>query len=178
MNTLMIIFSVVVALVALPFIVAIFVKKDFVIARSTAINRPVAEVFNYVKFLNNQDYYNKWTMIDPNLRKSQRGIDGTVGFVAAWDSDIKQVGKGEQEIKKIADGKRIDLELRFEKPFKGTNTAYMTTEPFDENQTRVGWVFNGSNKYPMNFLNLFMQKMLGADMETSLTALKGNLEKM
>ena len=39
-------------------------------------------------------------MMDRNVKKSFKGTDGTVGFVAAWDSDNKKVGKGEQEVKK------------------------------------------------------------------------------
>ncbi len=36
---------------------------------------------------------------------------------------------------------------------------------------------NGKNNYPLNFMNLFMNNMLGKDLETSLTTLKSILEK-
>jgi hypothetical protein len=35
----------------------------------------------------------------------------------------------------------------------------------------------GKSKYPMNFINLFMDDILGKDLEPSLTTLKGILEK-
>ena len=52
--------------------------------------------------------------MDPDMKKTYRGTDGTVGFVSAWDSEKDDVGKGEQEIIKITDGERIDYELRFQ----------------------------------------------------------------
>ena len=75
----------------------------------------------------NQDNFNKWTMMDPNMKRSFRGTDGTVGFVYAWDGN-KRAGKGEQEITKITEGKRLDIEVRFERPFKAISSTPFTTE--------------------------------------------------
>ena len=45
--------------------------------------------------------------MDPNIKTDFRGTDGTVGFISAWDSNnIKNVGKGEQEILNMVDGGR------------------------------------------------------------------------
>ena len=68
-------------LIAIPLIVALFVKKDYAIERQVVINKPKQEVFNYIKFLKNQDNYSKWNMIDPNMKKAYTGTDGTVGFL-------------------------------------------------------------------------------------------------
>lgn len=165
-------------LIAVPLIVAIFVKKDYEVEREITINKPKEEVFDYVKFLKNQDNYSKWATMDPDMKKTYRGTDGTVGFVSAWESDNKDVGKGEQEIMKITDGERIDFELRFFEPFESTEPAYMTTESVSENQTKVKWGFNGHMDYPMNIMMLFMdfEKMIGDDLDTGLKNLKSVLE--
>jgi uncharacterized protein YndB with AHSA1/START domain len=168
---------VVVIIIAIPLIIALFVKKEYSIEREITINKPQKEVFNYVKYLKNQDYYSKWVMTDPEMKKDFRGTDGTEGFVYAWDSKNKNAGKGEQEITKITEGERLDIEVRFEKPFEGIATTPITTEALSENQTKVKWGMNGKSKYPMNFMNLFMDNMLGKDLEISLTNLKGILEK-
>ena len=76
--------------------------------------------------------------------------------MSAWESDKKDVGTGEQEIKKITEGERLDFELRFIKPFESTEAAYMITEPVSENQTKVRWGFNGHMNYPSNLVILFM----------------------
>lgn len=165
-------------IVLVPLITALFVKEDYAVEREITINKPSQEVFSYVKFLKNQDNYSKWAMMDPNMKKEYKGIDGTVGFVSSWDSDKKDVGKGDQEIKKITEGERIDYELRL-KSFGTTEAAYMTTEAVSENQTKVKWGFNGRMSYPMNVTLLFMNmdKMIGKDLETGLSNLKGILEK-
>jgi uncharacterized protein YndB with AHSA1/START domain len=165
-------------LIAVPLIVALFVKKDYEVEREITINKPKEEVFDYVKFLKNQDNYSKWATMDPEMKKTYRGTDGTVGFVSAWKSDNKDVGKGEQEIMKITEGKRIDFELRFFEPFESTEPAYMTTESVSENQTKVKWGFSGHMDYPMNIMMLFMdfEKMIGDDLDTGLKNLKSVLE--
>lgn len=165
-------------IIVIPLIVALFVKKDYAVQREVTINKPKQEVFDYIKFLKNQDNYSKWNKIDPAMKKSYKGTDGTVGFVARWESDNKNVGWGEQEIKKITPGERIDFELRFIKPFEATESAYMTTGTVNENQTKVTWGFNGHMNYPMNLMLLFMdmEKMIGGDLETGLNNLKSILE--
>ena len=167
------------AIIALLLIIALFVKKQYAVEREITINKPKNEVFNYIKMLKNQDYYSKWASMDPNMKKEYRGEDGTVGFVSAWDSDKKDVGKGEQEIKKITENERIDYELRFIEPFQSTESAYMTTESTTGNQTTVKWGFKGKMNYPMNLMLLFMnmEKMVGDDLQTGLQNLKTVLEK-
>ena len=165
-------------LIAITLIVSLFAKKDYEVEREITIDKSKEEVFDYVKFLKNQDNYSKWATMDPDMKKTYRGTDGTVGFVSAWDSDNKDVGKGEQEIKKITEGERIDFEIRFFEPFESSEPAYMTTESLSENQTKVKWGFNGHMDYPMNIMMLFMdfEKMIGDDLETGLKNLKSVLE--
>jgi uncharacterized protein YndB with AHSA1/START domain len=179
MRILKIILIVILILIAIPLLTALFVKKDYGVEREITINKPKQEVFDYVKYLKNQDQYSKWAMMDPDMKKTYRGTDGTVGFVSAWESNKKDVGTGEQEIKKITEGERLDFELRFIKPFEATESAYMVTEPVSENQTKVRWGFSGHMNYPTNLVMLFMNfdKMIGDDLATGLQRLKTVLEK-
>jgi len=165
-------------LVLLFLIVALFVKKDYMVEREITINKPKQQVFDYIKFLKNQNNYSKWANMDPKMEKSFKGTDGTVGFISAWSSNVKDVGKGEQEIKKIVDGQHIDYELRFIEPFESTEHAYMSTEGVSENQTAVKWGFEGHMAYPMNITMLFMdfEKIIGGDLDTGLHNLKKILE--
>src|SRR5215467_13526347 len=116
MSTLTLVLLIIALIVAILLIAAALMKDEYSIERETVINKPKQEVFNYIRQLKNQLNYNKWTMIDPNAKKEFRGTDGTTGFVFAWDSDNKQVGKGEQSIERIVDGERIDFGLHFIKP--------------------------------------------------------------
>jgi len=167
------------AVIAAPLIAALFVKKEYSVKREISIDRSKSEVFDYIKYLKNQDNYSKWSKLDPQMEKSYRGTDGTVGFVSAWDSQKSDVGQGEQEITKISDGERIDYELRFIKPFKSVSPAYMSIKTGSENKTKVIWGMSGTMDYPMNLMLLFMdlEKMLNEDLDVGLRNLKAELEK-
>jgi hypothetical protein len=176
MNILIIVLSVIGAILALFLVAALFVKKAYLVQRNIAINRSAGEVFDYIKFLKNQDHYSKWVMADPGMKKEFKGTDGTVGFVYAWNSEDKGVGEGEQEIKRISD-REIDVEVRFVRPFENTGLARMIIEPLGAGQTRVTWGMEGRSRYPLNLMNSFMDKILGKDLEASLGNLKTILEK-
>jgi hypothetical protein len=164
-------------IIAVPLIAALFIKKDYTITREVVVNRPAPQVFGYVKYLKNQDNFNKWIMTDPGAQKSYRGTDGTVGFAYAWNSKMDELGEGEQVIKKIDEGHKLDYDVHFVRPFENDANISMATEPVSDNQTKVKWVFQGSSKYPMNFMNLFIDNILGKDLATSLDNLKTVLEK-
>lgn len=172
---LLVVFSLILALLVL----GLFLKQDYAIEREIIINKPIREVFDYIKLLKNQDNFSKWAGMDKDMKKEYKGIDGKVGFVSLWESNNKDVGKGEQEILKINDLDRIDFEIRFIKPFKSISSAYMITDIVTEHHTKVIWGFSGKMKYPMNLMLLFlnMEKMIGKDFEIGLNNLKSFLEK-
>ncbi|WP_295649821.1 SRPBCC family protein [uncultured Mucilaginibacter sp.] len=170
---------IILAIIAIPFVMAIFIPADFTIAKEVIVHQPNQQVYDYLKTIKNQDYYNKWVMTDPAMTKQFKGTDGTVGFVYAWQSENKQVGHGEQEIIKLIDGEQIDNEIRFLKPWNGTSYATFKTEAINPTETAVKWSFSGHKKYPMKVMHVLfnLDKMLGKDMQTSLDNLKTLLEK-
>ncbi len=165
-------------LVLLIFAVVFIVDTDFHVERSVTVEKPVGEVFDYVKYLRNQDQYGVWATRDPDMRQEFRGTDGTVGFVSAWQGN-EDVGSGEQEIITLSENRRIDYELRFIEPFESTSYAYMLTEPIADNRTRITWGMSGSFPRPMNLMLLFfdMDEAIGNDYETGLGNLKVILEQ-
>ncbi|MGN6293708.1 MAG: SRPBCC family protein [Chitinophagaceae bacterium] len=175
MNILVTILLVIAALIALLLILGLFTKKECNIIREISIHKSKQRVFDYIKLLKNQDYYNKWVMTDPNMKKEFRGTDGTAGFVYAWNGN-KQAGEGEQEITKVVEGELVDSEVRFVRPFKSVAHATFTTSAISNDQTLVKWHITTGMGYPMNVMLLFMNmdKMMGKDMEISL----GNLKKL
>jgi len=166
-------------IVIMPLIAALFMEDSYSVERELKINKPKSEVFDYIKMLKNQDNFSKWASMDPEMQKTFRGTDGTVGFVSAWSSENENVGVGEQEIMKIKEGERIDFELRFYKPFESTSPAYMITESVSGTVTTVKWGFEGHMDYPMNLMLPFLdfEEMIGNDFETGLNNLKAILEK-
>lgn len=173
----MLILYILIGIVALVPILAMIAPKTYEVSRSIVITKPKKEVFKYLKSLKNQDEWSPWGKRDPNMEKSFTGTDGEVGAISHWKGN-KEVGEGEQEIKKIVDGDRIESELRFLKPWKSTSDAFMMTEDSDGG-TKVTWGFKGYNKFPMSIMMLFMSmdKMIGKDFEEGLGDLKTILEK-
>jgi uncharacterized protein YndB with AHSA1/START domain len=163
-----------VAIIVLLLVVALFLPKEMHIKREVTIAKPRGEVFRYIRYIKNQDNYSKWNMTDPDMKKAYRGTDGTPGFVYSWESD--KVGTGEQEIVRINEGERIDMNLRFVKPFKNTANAYMTTTDAGAGQTKVEWAFEGKSSWPMNLMSAIMSGKVGKDLQTGLNNLKKNLE--
>ena len=165
-------------LIAFVAIAAFVTESDYSVERQVTVNRPKADVFNYIKLLKNQNEWGPWAKKDPGIKLDYRGTDGTVGFVSSWDGN-DEVGAGEQEIRKIVEGERVDTQLRFKRPFESTSDAYMITEAAGEGQTRVRWGFSGSMPKPMNLMLLVvdMDKAVGKDFDEGLAGLKTILEK-
>lgn len=167
------------ALIAILLIVAFFLPKEYAVEREITINKPKDSVFLFAKYLKNQDLYSTWNQKDPKMKKSYSGTDGTVGFISSWESTNEEVGVGEQEIKKIVEGQRLDVELRFKVPYESTDYAYMTTEALSPTETKVNWGFKGKMPYPMNLMmvTMNMEGMLGKELQTGLDNLKAHLEQ-
>jgi Ca2+/Na+ antiporter len=166
-----------VGFVAFLLIIALFLKKEYSVQHEITINKPAQEVFNYVKLLKNQKYYNKWVMMDPNLVTQDTGTDGTIGFFSAWKSQQKNLGQGEQTIKGIIDGKQVDLEIRFIKPFEGLAQVCCVIEPVSANASKVSWGLSTSMKYPRNLMLGLSKKVIGGALAEGLAILKKVLEK-
>ncbi|KAA3437874.1 SRPBCC family protein [Rufibacter hautae] len=162
--------------IAALLVCALFVSREYRVEREIVINQPKDHVFSYLSHLKNQDHFNKWAMQDPQMKKSYRGTDGAVGFIYAWEGNEK-AGKGEQEIKGLVPGESVDIEIRFQKPMEDIARTPFTTTAISQNQTKVTWAMVGGHAYPFNLMHVVMDPLLGKDLETSLTSLKGILEK-
>jgi hypothetical protein len=158
-------------IIVIPFIVALFVKKDFVSEAELTINRPKQEVFEYIKYIKNQDNFGVWQLSDPDMKTTSEGTDGTVGFKYSWDG--KKTGKGSQAITNIVDGERMEssLDFGFGEPVKG----YFILKEISPDETSVTWGIEGKSPYPWNFFGLFMN--MNNDFEVGLKNLKAILEK-
>lgn len=146
--------------------------------KEIVINKPKDLVFAELKTFKNHSYWSPWAKKDPNMKQEFKGTDGTVGFISSWDGN-KDVGTGEEEIKNIVEGERIDVELRFKKPWEDTSKAYFVTIPAGDNMTTVKWGFNGNSPFPFNLICYLtnMKDQLGNEFYLGLVGLKEYIEK-
>ncbi|WP_173967722.1 SRPBCC family protein [Flavobacterium collinsii] len=172
------IITVLVAIVSIALVVAMFTKNKYTIRREIIIDKPKAEVFDFIKLNRNQKLYSKWLLLDPATKIEITGTDGTAGSVLTFESKHHKTGKGEWEIKK-AENDRIDFELRFLAPYVFTANGHMETKSLTGNQTKLIWIYNSGMNWPKNFMLIFfdMDKIIGADIEESLTNIKTIVEK-
>lgn len=172
----MIVLFILLVILAVFLIAGLMISRHFEYIEQIEIAKNADTIFEYIRFLNNQDSFSKWATMDPNMKKTFTGTDGEVGAISSWDSDNKNVGKGAQEIIAIQKHK-IDYEIRFEKPFKATNYAYMLVEAKSDNISIVKWGFKGSYPFPMHvFMKLMnLEKMLRNDLQIGLQNLKKQL---
>lgn len=173
MTLLYVVLTIVVLIVFLAFVA----PKTYNVSRSITINKPINEVFNYLRYIKNQDEWSPWKKKDPNMKQEFTGTDGEVGFVSRWEGN-KAVGIGEQEITSITENKSVNSQLRFYKPWKSVSDAYLSVNEVNANTTKVVWGFAGINKPPSNIFMLFfnMDKAVGKDFEEGLNDLKQILE--
>ncbi len=166
-------------LVLIILLAGLFMKKDFTVKRFVEIDKPVKEVYHYVKYLKNQDEYSVWMKMDPNTKKRHKGSDGTVGFIASWESENENVGVGEQEIVKMVENQRIDYAMRFKKPMESEGQVAMVFKKTGDYCTELEWSFSGEMGYPWNVMMPFMnfEKTLGPQLQDGLDNLKGILNK-
>ncbi|OPZ19149.1 MAG: Polyketide cyclase / dehydrase and lipid transport [Bacteroidetes bacterium ADurb.BinA245] len=174
----MIVLYIILGLIGLLLLAGLFISKDLQANKEIVINKPVDEVFGFIKYLKNQQLYSKWAALDADMKNEYNGIDGQPGFVNHWVGN-KKVGEGEQEITAIEEGKAIYTDLRFIKPFKSFAKVKMTAEAIDASSTKVSWGFQSKMNYPLNIMKLFMNmnEMIGKDFSTGLANLKNLLEK-
>lgn len=168
---------IIIAIVAVIVLLALIAPKTYNVSRRITIDKPVSEVFNYLKHVKNQDAWSPWKKKDPNMKQEYTGTDGEVGFISRWEGN-KDVGTGEQEIVSITENTSVNSQLRFYKPWKSQSDAYLTTRVLNESSTEVVWGFSGVNKPPSNIFFLFfnMDKTVGKDFEEGLSELKQILE--
>lgn len=175
MKAVKIIIGIVVVLVAAVVVMGLIAPKETAVSRTVTIDAPQSFVFEHVKTFENMNKWSPWMTLDPNMKDSVTGEDGTVGAVHHWKGN-EQVGSGSQEITAIS-ADRVDTKLRFIEPFESEADAYVTVTG-DDKTSEVTWGFTSVSPFPMNAMNLFMDMdaMIGADFEKGLGSLKEMVE--
>lgn len=167
----------IVAFIAIMFVVALFVKKDYAISKEIVVNKPKQQVFDYISKLKNQNEYGTWYKMDTAMKQIFTGTDGTKGFVSSWESD--KAGNGSQTITNVVNGEKIETELIFKSFVDFKSNASISTSAINDSATKVVWSMNGKTQYPFNIMSLFMsmEDAVGKDYSTGLSNLKTILEK-
>ena len=152
-------------------------KKDYDVSRTIMINRPKAEVYGYIRQLQKQTLWMPWFLNDPNTVVKFKGEDGKEGAAAYWKGSNRV--EAIQKLTKVKDGKVLESQLLFLRPYKSMSLNYMAVKEVEADRTKMVWGLKGIHRFPASVLMLFygMDRALGKDFETGLYNLKTILER-
>lgn len=167
-----------VSLIALILIVAALAGTGWHFERSVHINAPVQSVWPHVNSLGALNTWNPWLGGDPQIKQTFTGTDGTPGATYSWDSDIKNVGAGNQTIVGINAPAELTTKINFIRPFKGVADAYIRLTE-ENGGTSATWGIISSTPYPVNIIKVFglIEKNMNRDFTAGLNKLKAICEK-
>lgn len=159
-------------LVVLLGILGLTGEDHFRIERSVTVAAPPTAVWAQVSTFKAMDAWSPWNELDPSMKKTLEGTDGTVGAVSRWEGN-KDVGKGEQRIDSLVPEALVKTRLKFIEPWEAENDALVELAP-DGEGTRVTWAMEGENTFMSKIMSKFMDMdaMLGKDFEKGLAKLK------
>lgn len=152
-------------------------RKDYELSRTIVINRPKAEVYAYIRQLKNQKLWMPWFLNDPNFVIKFKGEDGKVGAASYWKGNNKV--EGIQKITKLQEGKLLETQLLFLRPYKSLSLNYMAVKELEADRTKMVWGVKGVHRFPASVFMLFygMERAIGNDFDAGLHNLKRILEK-
>jgi effector-binding domain-containing protein len=175
MKALKIIGIIILILVALFFIVALFLPKSVSMKESIVINKPASLVFKQVNDYHNWAAWSPWAATDPEMVSTYEGPAKGVGAKNVWTS--KKHGDGSMTITESLPYKKVTAALDFGQ--KGEASNY-----FDFNETTQGtevvWgVDIGDMGYPVGrYIALMMPGMMKTFFSQGLEKLKEVTEAM
>lgn len=150
---------------------------DFSIVRQTSIKAPPEKIYALLVDFRKWRAWSPWERIDPEMERSFSGAAEGVGAVYAWKGS-DDVGAGRMEIREAVPWSRVAIRLVFERPMAAdNNVVFMLSERGDA--TDIEWAMTGRQPLVGKIFGLFVNidRMVGADFEKGLAALKAEAEK-
>lgn len=155
-----------------------FLPTKQTLEKTTTINAPVGIVYEQLSKLKNFNQWSVWSQQDSAAKYTFSGEDGTVGAATSWKGDPDISGEGKIVISSLEPNKKVIHQLNFTQPQKANAVStFFLTE--NNGKTTVTWNFELATPRPWNIINLFfsLDKKMGSDFETGLTALKAVIEQ-
>lgn len=165
------------AVIVVAFAIIVAMRPaDFRIVRSTTIAAPPEAVFAQVNDLHQWQSWSPWEKLDPQMSRTFLGPPAGVGATYRWVGN-KKAGEGVMRIAESRPAYLVRLDLEFIKPFAANNVAEFKFEP-EGGKTQVTWSMTGRNGFMGKAFCMVMDmdKMVGADFEKGLAAMKSVAE--
>ena len=140
----------------------------YTVERSRTIYAPAERVFPLIADFRHWTRWSPWEDVDPDLHRSYTGAESGVGAVYGWSGNRK-AGAGRMEILRAEPNSLVEVDLRFEKPFRSANTTTFVLQPVGD-RTEVIWRMTGPRPLVMRLTQKFfdMDKLIGKDFARGL----------
>lgn len=170
------VFFVLVGLIAVFVVIVALQPSAFRIERSTMIAAPPGKLFARVNDFHAWQDWSPWAKMDPTMKATYEGAPAGAGAIYKWSGNNK-VGEGMMTIAESRPTDLIRIKLDFLRPFAASNVAEFTFKPAADG-TAVAWAMTGHNGFMSKAVCLFMDmdKVVGADFERGLAAMKAQAE--
>jgi uncharacterized membrane protein len=145
--------------------------KPYTVTRSATINAPAEHIRALINDFHEWPKWSPWEDLDPEMQRTYSGAERSVGAEYAWDGNRK-AGTGSMTI--VGDTPdQVDIDLRFEKPFKAENRMELALTSAGSSTT-VEMRMHGQLNALMQVMSIVksMDSMVGPDFEKGLTRLK------
>lgn len=150
----------------------------FTVSRSVRIAAPPAEVFPHLADLRRWVEWSPWEVSDPTVVRTYTGRPGQVGSAYAWRAD-REAGEGSMTVTEVEPGRRIALDVHFERPYPADSTVQLDVDPdADGTASTVTWSIQGGHQRLLKLLGrlLPMEKMVGKEFDQGLARLREVVE--
>lgn len=149
----------------------------YTVTRRVVIDAPAERIFALIDNFHHWESWSPWEDIDPTMSRTYSGPDSGDGATYAWKGNRK-AGEGSMRITNSREPHRVEIALRFLKPFPADNRVALTLEPAGESTT-VTWTMSGAQRGIMAVAGRVypMDKMIGKDFDKGLARLKRVAER-
>lgn len=176
MKALKIIGIIVLFILALIFIVPLFLPGSFYVTRTAEIDKPIEQVFKSATDYTLRAKWDPWLEQEPTAEVKVENVPGMIGSWYEWKGE--EIGSGRMEILEVEMPFKIVSSLNFIEPFESSSTVIWEFEPM-EGKTKVTWGFKGDAAYPMERIFLAnIDGQIGPDFEKGLANFKKLVEEM
>jgi hypothetical protein len=144
------------------------------IERFIEVSVPPPRVFAVVADFNTWSTWSPWLIADPEAKVRITGTTGAVGSVYSWSGEV--TGAGEMELRQAERDQRLELDLRFLKPFKTRADVSFELQP-SATGTRLTWRMSGKMPWFLFWMIPMMKTFVGLDYHRGLLMLKDWIER-
>lgn len=135
--------------------------------KSVVIDKPVGEVFEFMKDFQHSKSWDPWMVCDPEAEQEYSEK------YSKWNGEY--VGEGEMRLVDETKDKYLEYALEFKAPYKSKAKVWYDFEEKDGG-TEVNWHMDGSLPWFMFWMKNTMKGMIGMDFKRGLMMLKDVIE--